>query len=335
MKKIFSIILMTLVIVGCSTNDNDDASNDSSDGSEISTIEWMAGPQGGVTYPFGVAMSDVISDIDGDISTHIVEGGSISNLQNVNDNDAQMGHTMSDVVFAGAKGEEPFKEKTSDVRVIGKAMDFQYQFSVVEELGVSSFEELKENQIPIRIITNERGSAAEAMTSEVLKAHGISYEDIESWGGNIQFLPFDEAVQQVQNKNADALSMQSAVPTPFFEEILFSQDLVFFSIKDDIISSLSDEFGYVEGNIPKGTYKGVDEDVKTVQASMTLLVHKDIPDEFVYEFTKKLFEEETIENLEAISKNYENISPEYSLDNLIGTLHPGAEKFYKEEGFLE
>jgi len=73
-------------------------------------------------------------------------------------------------------GKGPFK----NLRLIAKIEDpFYFLIAVKKDAAFKSFEQLKEQKLPVRIM----GSDGNMMT--VLKYYGISAEDIKSWGGKL------------------------------------------------------------------------------------------------------------------------------------------------------
>ncbi|UTR12062.1 TAXI family TRAP transporter solute-binding subunit [Evansella sp. LMS18] len=334
-------LFMVLVLAACGSTetDNSQAQTETVEAEEVIgsdlTINWASGPQGGITYPFAVAATQMLEKAVPGISTNVGEGAATSNALNVNDNEAQMAHTQSDVMFAGINGVEPFNEELTDVMTFGRVLDFHFQIAVDSSLGVTAIEEIAENEVPIRLIAGERGTSGEIATQRVLEAYGISYDDIESWGGSVQFLPYAEGAQQIQNRHADAMSLSSAAPTPVFQEIQLGRDLTFLPISDEVAETMAEQYGYVQGEIPAESYNAQDNAVQTITSPMQLIVHKDIPEEVVYEMLQEMFTEESLQNLGAVSEGLGQITPEYSGTGLVGPLHPGAEKFYQEHGVID
>lgn len=87
---------------------------------------------------------------------------------------------------------------------------------------------------------------------------------------------------------------------------------------------------YYEFIIPGGTYPGIDADVRTIAQPNFLAVNADVPDEDVYLFTQTMYQ-----NLGFLC----NIHPatcDMSLENALAglplPLHPGAARFYTEQG---
>lgn len=63
------------------------------------------------------------------------------------------------------------------------------------------------------------------------------------------------------------------------------------------------------------------------------MVNKDVPDEVVYTILK-IFDE-NIEQVYQIDRTNRYFIPEDGWKNVAVPLHPGAEKYYKEAGYME
>ena len=88
---------------------------------------------------------------------------------------------------------------------------------------------------------------------------------------------------------------------------------------------------YFVSNIPKGTYKGIDEDTAVAAATNLLIVNEKMDDSLAYGITKLILEH--VPDLVAVHK----AASEMSLKNaVVGSpipFHPGALRYYKEKGF--
>ena len=87
---------------------------------------------------------------------------------------------------------------------------------------------------------------------------------------------------------------------------------------------------YTKNTIPAGTYNGQDEDVATVAVQATLIASNDVSEDAIYELTKALFD-----NLDELKTGHPKFG-ELTLENAIAgasvKLHPGAAKYYTEQG---
>ena len=91
---------------------------------------------------------------------------------------------------------------------------------------------------------------------------------------------------------------------------------------------------YVRATVPAGTYPGQTETLKTFGIKCLLCVDASMDEQLVYTITKIL--DESREELISTHPSLSNLSdPEYICSQLPIPLHPGAEKYYTEQGLLK
>ena len=94
---------------------------------------------------------------------------------------------------------------------------------------------------------------------------------------------------------------------------------------------------YIPSNIPAGTYAGIDYDVQTVAVSGMLVTNAGQDEDLIYEITKALWSKTARALLDNGHAKGRVITLETALDGVAGIgvpLHPGAARFYKEQGML-
>ena len=87
--------------------------------------------------------------------------------------------------------------------------------------------------------------------------------------------------------------------------------------------------GYYETVIKAGTYKGIDEDVKTVGVKAVLVASQKMDSDTVADITKMLFEEN-----DQIKKriSFANNDTKFATDNIPCAFHKGAVEYYNSIG---
>lgn len=341
-KKIFStIIILTTFIcflftVGCSSEKPIASDKGSEKNTNIAPLEvvWTSGPASGMTFPTGAAICEMIEENIPGSRTTVVEGASVTNIEQVNSGEAQMGHTMGDLVFAAECGLDPFEGGRPHVKTIANVMDFEFQFVVDKKTGITSFKELKEKKYPLRLIPGVKGYSGELATQRVLEAYGITYQDIESWGGEVLFVAWSDGVALLQDGHADAFTALSSTPTPNVTEITLTKDVTILPVEEEILQKLYEEYGYGYGEIVAGTYKGLDKTIPAVVSPMVLIARDDIPDETIEFILELIMSEEGIQHLSSVHQKFSLLTPERAIKFLF-QIHPGAERFYKMKGVLD
>ena len=82
--------------------------------------------------------------------------------------------------------------------------------------------------------------------------------------------------------------------------------------------------------IPAGTYPGQDGDIQTVAQPNFLATHADIDEDHVYLITKTMYE--NLPFLQGIHPATKAMAIEKAIAGLPAPLHPGAAKYYQEQG---
>jgi hypothetical protein len=84
--------------------------------------------------------------------------------------------------------------------------------------------------------------------------------------------------------------------------------------------------------IPGGTYSGIDDVTQSVGFYALWLVNADADPDLVYSITQSVWHEGTRHLLDALDPIGKQMTLEHALDALSVPLHPGAAKFYQEQG---
>jgi len=295
------------------------------------------GPMGGTMYPVGAVIADMIMENIPGTNANPVVGGSITNIELVNRGECQIGHTTTELVFAAVNGGiEPFEEARENINTLAKVMNQYVQIAVTADTGLTSVAEIKEKRYPLRICTNPRGNIAELTLRRILEANGITYDDIISWGGKINFVSHADAASLIKDGHADALALYTSMPAPAFQEIALSKPIRLLDIGEEAAKQLAEEFGYAVYTLPKDIYKGHDRDVISLGGGIILVINKNLPEDLVYNIAKIINSPEGQRRIGAIHVDIEkDFVPEKACQDLGGPLHPGAERFYREIGVLQ
>ena len=84
--------------------------------------------------------------------------------------------------------------------------------------------------------------------------------------------------------------------------------------------------------MPSGVYEGVKEDIKTLGIVTNMVVHKDLPDDLVYNMCKVFWDNHGA--FAEVKGIWKSVKLENALAGAAIPLHPGAERCYKELGVL-
>ena len=179
------------------------------------------------------------------------------------------------------------------------------------------------------VSTGSPGSGAELTAFRVLQAYGIDPEkDIHRQG-----LGGSESADALKDGKIDAFFWSGGIPTAAILDLAHTSGITIRLVPNDsVLEPLQTKYGkglYVQGNVPKATYQGMEGDVGVVSIPNLLVVHAEMDDNLAYEITKALFTHRT--ELVAIHPEAGNISLESAVKDSPAPFHPGAIRYYKEQ----
>ncbi|MEL7649314.1 MAG: TAXI family TRAP transporter solute-binding subunit [Sedimentibacter sp.] len=287
-------------------------------------ITVATGPTSGLYYPIGGAFSSVFQNKLGYKSSAQATGASVENINLILNGDAELAIVMSDSVAQayGAFGAFEGKTPAEDLRCILGLYPNYVQLVTTKDTGITKFEDLKGKKVGV----GAPNSGVELNARMMYEAHGMTYED-----SKVDYLNYGEAIDQMKNGLVDAVFVTSGIPNATVMELGTAADIVVVPIEGEGLKNLTEKYPFfVPDVIPADTY-GTDTDVNTVTVRNIMLVSKDLPDEVVYDLTKGIFE-----NIEDIKASHATAAKHISLENShIGVdipFHPGAVKYYEEQG---
>ncbi len=202
--------------------------------------------------------------------------------------------------------------------------------------GVSTIEEIFEKKLPLRIGCSAVGSMDAEGAYLLLDYFGVTQEDLESWGGSITNQSGSENEAALQDGKIDFYIDHTSSSSSTMAEIATTCDVTFLQWGDDLIDWFVNEKGFQRVPVPAGSFKGQDNELILPGSPDSLFCRSDLDEETVYQITKVLSE-----NRDALVGIYSSLSPwdvETCMDaeKLGGNaLHPGAERYYKEMGYIK
>ncbi|WP_164215843.1 TAXI family TRAP transporter solute-binding subunit [Virgibacillus sp. YIM 98842] len=338
MKKMFSIFslvfLIGIVLGACGDSDAGGESSGEDGGSEGGSVEEildgefvtiLTGGSSGVYYPLGGTLADMFQNLGANANSQST-AASAANATTLNQGDAEIGFSMGDAAADAYEGVGSFEEQGAqeNIRSLASLYPNYLQIVATEESGIKTVEDLA----GMNVAVGAPASGTEISAQRVLEAYGMSYDDI-----NEDFLSFSEGVEGIQNGNIDAVVISSGLPNAGVLELQTTQDIVVVEIDEDIILGMQEDYpAFFPTNVPKDVYD-LEDDVTTIGVNNVLLTHSDVSDDLAYAMTKAIFE--NVDQLRDTHNAAQDITLEEALDNLPAPLHPGAERYFEEEGITE
>lgn len=307
------------------------------------TMTWVAGGVGGGWYVQAGGLAQLINEKDPRITIKVVPGGGLVNPVRVATGKDDLGWGITFVDKAAYDGTAPlYEEAHPDVRAIGAIFGiYNIHFVAAKNQGITTIEELmqmvKEGK-SVKVAAPMKGTSDLPIIETIFGFYGLSLEEIEKAGGKVFHAVYADMISLYKDQHVDFIFTHLAIPAAAVTEMTVSRDSVILAASDELIDYCHEKLGTVAREsglcvIPAGTYKGQDYDAPAVVTAGELIVNKDVPEAIVYAILK-IFDE-NIEQVYQLDKTNRYFVPKDGWKNVAVPLHPGAEKYYKDKGYMD
>ena len=290
-------------------------------------VRMVSGPSGGSWYPLGAKIMQVFDDqVDG-ISTSNTSGGGISNILAVHGGDAEIGWSYAHTSFNGYSGKGKFSKPQPDVRHFATLYPAMFQVAVPTDSPIQGFEDMKDKNIS----PGKAKWTGTAFAESIIKAYGFSFDDIRANGGTVHHVGYTESVALMKDGHIDVFMAATSMPQASFIELQHSPGIRFIGLPEDKLNEIiAANPGYIPGLMPAGVYDSVKEDTFTLGIVTNMVVHKDLPDDLVYNMCKVFWANHAA--FVEVKGIWNSVKLENALDGAAIPLHPGAKRCYDELG---
>lgn len=323
MKKFFALILalamaLSLVACGGGTDNGDGGSN----GGATTKMRFVTGGESGTYYAFGSVIAQHATNNAGIDVVGLVGNGSQSNVQELQDGNAELAFCQSDVMAYAYNGTNIFADHGKVDCFSTVAALYMEQVQIVTcNPDIKTVADLKGKTVSI----GAAGSGVFYNALDILGAYGLDYEtDI-----NAQYQDFGDSADALQDGKIDAAFVVAGAPTVAITTLATSKDAYLVSLDDEHIAALQETSPYYSKYvIPEGTYEGVPE-TTTVAVSAVIIARDDVDENDVYNIVSTIFE-----NADSLAHDK---AKELDLDFAAGVTnvpyHPGAARYFAEKGY--
>ncbi len=288
-------------------------------------LSIATGGTGGVYYPYGGALANLISEYVEDVDvTAEVTSASVDNMILIGDRDADLAFVLADTAADAAAGNEPFEEAVP-AQSLATLYDNYTHVVTTQESGINTIADLRGK----RVSTGAAGSGTEVIANRLLEAAGLNPdEDIER-----EQLGASESANAVRDGNIDAFFWSGGLPTAAVTDLGATPNVSLKLIPNgEFADELQETYGafYGTATIPGGTYPGQDQDLDVVVVPNVLVVHEEFDEELAYNIVRAMFEHQA--DLVAAHPAAQDLTLENAVRNSPLPYHPGALRYYQEQG---
>jgi TRAP transporter TAXI family solute receptor len=176
------------------------------------------------------------------------------------------------------------------------------------------------------------GSSTHFAVEKFLQGYGVDYAALEANGSTLLSGASQSQTDAYQNRQIDVYFNTIGINASVMQEAVTSRASKIFSIPEPIRDAMVNDLGYIKSTIPANTYPGQTEAANTVDLSTIMFARSDVSDDMVYDITKAIAENR--DRLISAFAGFKDWQPEDLVKGTAIPLHPGAERYYKERGWL-
>ncbi len=288
-------------------------------------------------YVYGGVMGSILRKElpAGSVIDVLPYAGGVGNMNLVSKGDAELGMGFPVTGKWAYNGEMAYDKKMPNLRgLVGGFDEYFVGIIATKKSKITSLEDVAKKKMPIHLTTVTKGSVGEFANRQIMEAVGAPYKAIEAFGGKVTHTSFGVITKMLVDGQADVFMQVVTAGHPAMTEIAITADVVFLGLSEEVIKKLSAS-GWNPATLPANTFQGQTTPIHTIGTTTSLVATDKLPDDTAYAVTKAL-----CESRDALGKGHAGLkffNPQFGwkVENLGVPLHPGAEKYYKEKGWMK
>lgn len=287
-------------------------------------LQFVTGGESGTYYAFGSVIAQHATNNAGVNLNAVAGNGSQANVQELQDGISDLAFCQSDVMAYAYQGTNLFEESGAVDCFSTVACLYDEQVQIVTcDPEIKTVEDLKGKNVSV----GAAGSGVYFNALDVLAAYDMTIDDI-----NPTYESFGDTANSIKDGKIDAGFVVAGAPTTAITDLSVSKQAYLVSLDDAHVDKLLATSDYYSKTvIPAGTYTGVDEDITTVSVGAVVIANDTVAEDDIYALCADLFNDPASQ-VEAHAK-YKEISAEKGASITSVPYHPGAAKYFQEQGF--
>jgi len=252
-------------------------------------------------------------------------GASVANCRLLQNKSVDFALVQTDVAYSAVNGQRDFESqgKLSNIQGVACLYPETIQVITLANSGIKSISDLKGKNV----VMGDRGSGSWYNAIQILAAFGLNESDVKP-----SAVKLAQAAEMMKNGQVDAAFWTGGAPTAAITDLATTNDIYIVPIEGaarDRLMNMS--VFYAKYTLPANTYRSVTVPTETVTVMSMLVVNKDISIDDVYNVCKAMYDGSNSINKypHSVAKN---ITKTNALIGMSVPLHPGAQKYFDEQG---
>jgi len=296
--------------------------------------------QGSSWYVYSVALGELLRGTLPEGSTLDTPpiAGALANPSLVASGKAQIAFGMAVVGNWALEGKHAYKEPLPNLRALVGGWDSYFLVPLARGKGInpelaSYFQNV---QPKARVVLLQRGGVGAFGGQHLLDMAGAGESALASRGGSYEFGTFDMVKSRFAGGTADVFVQVATLGHPSITEIAQNTPVTFLEPSKAVLDSMAKQYGWELRILPAGTFPGQTKDIPLPGSTTVLFASTALSDEMAYKITKTVCEQTA--KLRASHKalsNFDCSDGKWKREVTGLPLHPGAERYFREKGWLK
>ncbi|WP_027591124.1 TAXI family TRAP transporter solute-binding subunit [Pseudomonas sp. RL] len=287
------------------------------------------GGQTGVYYVAGQSICRFVNRNAENLKCNApASGGGVANVNGLRSGEFNFGVMQSDHQYKAMQGLAPFEKEGAmgDLRAVFSLQSEVFTVLARRDANIKGLDDLKGKRVNI----GNPGSGQRDTLEEIMKVKGWD-KSVFSLAAELK--PAEQA-SALGDNNIDAMTYFVGHPNGAIQEATTTVDAVLVPITGpEIDTLLAEKHYYTKAEVPGGLYKGNDQATPSIGGKAVLSTTSKVDPEVVYQLVKAVFE--NIDRFKRLHPAFADLKPEDMIKvGLTAPLHEGAERYYKERGWL-
>jgi TRAP transporter TAXI family solute receptor len=266
-------------------------------------------------------------------------GTAIAVPPRVQSGEAQFGHGVGESVADAFSGERSFagRPPMTNMRYLGPYLGFMLRpmaaptMVTLEKSPIKSWADLKGR----RVAAGPPDSLTSKLVVSGLTAIGLAPDRLKAQGGAVMTGDWNQAMDMLADGQVDAVFLGNDHPSPIVLRVAANNKLRMVSAPEEVVAALMKEYPtMLRDTIAAGTYDWLKQDVLGVKVALGYIVHKDVPDEVVYNVCKQLYHPDKAKIWSEVVPGWKGGETKWKEagGEVFIPLHPGTKRCYDEAG---
>ena len=337
MLKRFGLAVMTLALVAALAGG----------AAAQQSLTWTAGAVGGGWYTISGGMAELLREKAG-LNIKVIPGGGTQNPLLVQKGDAELGMGLPPLLGAAVRGEDPYPgQKMDKLRALAGNMSlntFHFYVAADSPFAKMTMEEIFKGKKPIRLAISKPGSSDVWVFEKIMEFYGYCqpgktadcYKTWEAAGTKFFRGSYSEQAGAFKDRNVDGTFTFLALPGASITEASVGRDLKLLAFPKPLLDAPRQVRAWARASSPPARIPRP----RTATSrwcrppwARPSRCRRQMSNDMAYTITKAL--NDNADRVRKIHGSLADYEPSKGHLFLGVALHPGAERYYKEKGWLK